>query len=225
MGRLPKVIGEQDQLRARARGLEGQGMPAATHTRLVKATVHKARADRLSAKAKKLSGGADREAEANERLDAALAELNEAEDYQRALPEALRSLWADSNRLASEHRESVFLPHARQGVDDLKRRAVALLPAVEELLTLAEEAALRIDRLRHLDPDNGSLTGPRAQPAADLGAVRAALAAVAGQGMVWPWSLDPETGANISHRERRERDEADALRRRGWTPPTGREAA
>lgn len=219
------AVSKQDEIRARMRGLEGGAPEAAARTQHAKAAVNKAKADLVTAEAVKLQGGLDQEAEAHERHQAALTELDAAERHQRALPEALRGLRLESNRLATEHREAVFLPHAREAIGELQRKASAMLPMVDELLGLAEEAARRVDRLRHLDVDNGSYAGPRAQPAADLHAIQAALAAVASAGVAWPWSLDPETGANISHRERRERDEADALRRRGWTPPTGREAA
>lgn len=225
MAKLPKAIGEQDRLRARARELEGLAMETSARVQHAKAAGHAARAGLVTASAVTLKGGPDQEAEACEHLREELAELDAAERHQRALPEALRGLRLDSNRLATEHRESAFLPHAREAIGELQRKASAMLPMVDELLGLAEEAARRIDRLRHLDADNGAFTGPRAQPAADLHAIQAALAAVASAGVAWPWSVDPQTGAHITHRERREREQAEALRRRGWTPPDAGQAA
>lgn len=183
-------------------------------------------ADLLQAESEKLLRRLpDRTAEAYEDRQAAHAELHAIQRHRREVrPKALRDGYSEINRHATEHREALLL-HAREGIGELQRKASAMLPTVDELLGLVEEAARRVDRLRHVDPDNGAFLGPRAQPAADLNAVRAALEALAREGVVWPWSVDPQTGAHITHRERREREQAEALRRRGWTPPDAGQAA
>ena len=225
MPKLPAASSDQDQLRARMRHIEGSSMEELAQEQDAQAKANQSDADSLQAGSEKLRDLPDRTAEAYAASQAAHAELHAIQRHRREVrPKALRDGYSEINRHATEHREALLL-HARDGIGQLQRKAAAALPMFDDLLTLTEEAATRIDRLRHVDPDNGAFLGPRAQPAADLNAVRAALGALAREGVVWPWSVDPATGAHITHRERRERDEADALRRRGYTPPSTGAAA
>lgn len=158
-----------------------------------------------------------------------LAGQRQAVEDRRLALDANRVAVEDTRRLRGElvreHRQTAFMPAAREAEKQVVAAVGRALEAVDQYAAAGREAATVIDRMRPRDRRDGTLNGVGARLPTDPAALVAALSAVVEGGMLWPADVDRQTGAPVSIRERRERAEAEQLRRRGWTPPTGREAA
>ncbi len=180
-----------------------------------------------------LQAEADRQRRLPDRTEQArqdLAGQRQAVEDRRLALDANRVAVEDTRRLRGElvreHRQTAFMPAAREAEKQVVAAVGRALEAVDQYAAAGREAASVIDRMRPRDRRDGTVNGVGARLPTDPAAIVAALAAVMEHGgMVWPADLDRETGAPVSIRERRERQEAENLRRRGWaSPPTGQAA-
>lgn len=226
MARQDKSIAEFERLTALEQQLlrEKPGLHKAVQA--VEAEVPRRKGALVKAEAGRQCGLPDQTEHARHALAAGRQAVEDARLALEANQVAIEDVRRERGQLVHDRREAAFLPAAREAEKQVVAAVRRALEAVDQYAAAGREAASVIDRMRPRDRRDGTVNGVGARLPTDPAAIVAALSAVMEQGgMIWPADLDRQTGAPISIRDRREREQAAALRARGYTPPPRSSAA